>query len=315
MLACPVCGSDGLVKRQLDANFLRDSVADFLGASKPNQVSWRDYQLCECTECSLQYSSPMLPAQDDLYEWLDANGEYYPPERWEWSVVEEMVAKAAEERAISVLEFGAGAGFLLRRLKKLGANKVVAVERSKMAVDRLKSAGIEAVEAELAETTLAGTSFDFVISFHCLEHVEDPLGFMVQQRQFAGRLGRVLVSVPYSPMHFETRMFDPLNHPPHHMTRWNAKSLNKLAEVMGEQVALYSPKPFSLAKRVKHAVACESLGPWLHKHPRWRRWLSLLRPAAIVVEIYRQMKRDKINGRVAGDVVLAELTRKSCDGA
>lgn len=310
MLACPVCGGESTMVRGLDAKFLRNSVADFLAVPETDEVAWRDYDLCECTECGLQFSAPMEPAKDDLYEWLDSHAEYYPDERWEWRVIEDLVSEAALKGPVSVLEFGAGAGFLLQRLKKAGANRVVAIERSKLAVDKLKSKGIEAIEADAAETLLAGHQFDFVFSFHCLEHVKDPLGFMRQKRRFAGEQGRVLVSVPYSPMHFETRMFDPLNHPPHHMTRWKDSALEALATVMGEKITLRSPKPFGLLRRVQHAIACETLGPKLHTYPRWKRWLALARPIAVTVEICRQLKRDKVAGRTAGDLVLAELTKE-----
>lgn len=310
MYFCPVCAGQSTVTKQLPAQYLSKALADFVEADETKDVDWKGYELCECQRCSLQFSMPMEPAADDLYRWLDLNGDYYTDERWEWGVVEGMVAKAAADGPVSVLEFGAGAGFLLQRLKRVGATRVVAVERSDMAVERLQAEDIEAVRADQAESYLTGSEFDFVFSFHCLEHVADPLAFMLQKRRFAGPNGRLLVSVPYSPMHFETRMFDPLNHPPHHMTRWNAEALNGLAINMNEAIVLHSPKAFGLVRRVRHAVACETLGPKLHKYTRLRRWLAVMRPVAVVVEIWRQLRRDRIAGRVAGDVVLAELTRK-----
>lgn len=301
----------------LDSAHLREVVAKFIGVSPIDEVEWRSYDLCECKQCSLQFAWPMEPAQDDLYEWLNVNGDYYTDERWEWGAVEEMVAEAVAKGPVSVLEFGAGAGFLLQRLKQAGVARAVAVERSDMAVERLQAQGIEAVSADDAERYLAGSEFDFVFSFHCLEHVADPLGFMQLKRKFAGPKGRLLVSVPYSPMHFETRMFDPLNHPPHHMTRWNAKALGWQAKTMNEDVVLHSPKPFGLIRRVRHAVACETLGPKLQNYSKLRRWVAVMRPIAVMVELWRQLRRDKVAGQVAGDVVLAELTltRKQHDRA
>jgi SAM-dependent methyltransferase len=75
-----------------------------------------------------------------------------------------------------VLEIGAGSGLATRRLEKLGAGSIVAVEPdARLAahlVERVKSAAVEVIAKPFEEVQLAPASFDLAISataFHWLE--------------------------------------------------------------------------------------------------------------------------------------------------
>lgn len=308
-VTCPVCHAQSMLKMELSADLLRQSTAQFIGAKPTDQVNWQPYDLYECSACRLQFSNPMRPADSDLYEWLDRDGSYYLSERWEWDKVEAIIRKEANVRPITVLEFGAGDGRFLKRLLEAGVQRAVAIERSDIVAKGLRSQGLEAFSIDKADSQLRGVSFDFVLSFHCVEHVSDPVDFLKNKRSFAGEMGKIMFSVPYSPMHFETRMFDPLNHPPHHMTRWNKQSLHGLARQLGEQLRLDSPPALPTLKRVRHALYCEHYGPNWNNRTRLARYAALLNPIEFYKEYSAQATRDLINGQPAGDVVLIELTR------
>ncbi len=307
-LTCPICAGDANVLKILSADFLRSSAEAFLGEKSEAAVTWEEYRLCECTNCTLQFSDPMLPGGDALYQWLDRDGRYYLEERWEWDRVERIVAEQASVRPVKVLEFGAGDGRFLKRLSAIPNVQAVAIERSAEAAARLEGEGIEAYEVAKAEALIGQRTFDFVLSFHCLEHVGDPLGFLRKQRQFASTAGKIIFSVPFSPMHFETHMFDPLNHPPHHMTRWNVRSLRQVGEEMAEDVRLESPHAYGLFRRVRHALYCAKFGAHWDRGSRLRRCLALIGPVALWREFRVQRNRARINGRAAGDVVLVKMT-------
>jgi len=84
-------------------------------------------------------------------------------------------------------------------------------------------------------------SYHVVTAFHCLEHVADPVHFIRELRQMMTPDGKLYVSTPASPMSFEREWFDVMNHPPHHMTRWNLRSYQKLAEILGLKMRHFAP--------------------------------------------------------------------------
>ena len=282
---------------------MKAALEEFTG--RTCDVALGAYAMHRCPACTLEFADPPAPAGAAFYEWLDRNGTYYLPQRWEWDVVAARLARDA--RPARVLEIGAGDGRFLNRLRSEAGAEVTAVEHSERAVARLRNAGIEAFAERDASAALGGRTFDYVLAFHCLEHVPDPVGFARMLRARAGTDGAVLFSVPYSPMYFEAGWFDPLNHPPHHLTRWNRASLEALARSAGEKAELRLPMPLPLLKRVRYALAIAQLGPhWARRRWRWR-LLPLLHPLRAARELARQARRDHIAGRAAADVVLVEL--------
>jgi len=207
-----------------------------------------------------------------------------------------------------VLEIGAGDARFLQRLQRSAGASVVAIERSAATVANLRATGVEAYTPEDAVSALADRRFDFVLAFHCLEHVPDPLALIKSMCVHAGSGGRVLFSVPYSPMYFEDRWFDPLNHPPHHLSRWNASSLSRLIERCGGRARLQLPAARSALVRARCALAIQCLGPHWARRREWR-WLPLRQPLRFVAELIRQLRREIVNGRPAADEVLVEVLR------
>jgi hypothetical protein len=102
--------------------------------------------------------------------------------------------------------------------------------------------------------------FAVVTSFHCLEHVDQPVEFVRGLLCATTAGGRVFLSTPYSPMSFERDWFDVLNHPPHHMTRWNLRAYQKLAEILGVQIRHYAP-PAHPVKQALQAFRLRHYGP------------------------------------------------------
>jgi SAM-dependent methyltransferase len=307
-----VCGAASTCDRVLPRAFLRTALEEFLEAPLPDEMPLQDYTMRRCSVCTLEFADPLEPAGDDFYEWLDREAKYHVHERWEWDRVEALV-RAGPPNA-TVLEFGAGDAAFIRRFQTSSRSQPVVIERSPLAVEALRRQSIEAYAWDQVATALAGRRFDFVLAFHCVEHVPDPLSLVRLMRELAGHNGRVLFSVPYSPMFFETRWFDPLNHPPHHLSRWNATSLKALCTRAGGAARLTLPEPYSTPARARLALAIRQLGP--HWHRRKRRWRlqPLLHPLRFTAELLRQARREQVGGRVAADVVLVEVLRHGASG-
>ena len=103
------------------------------------------------------------------------------------------------------------------------------------------------IEAAQTGAAFPGIKFDVVTSFHCLEHVDHPVEFVRSLAALTRPGGRIFLSTPYSPMSFEAHWFDVMNHPPHHLTRWNLAAYRQLSALLGLPMRYFTPS-FSALK-------------------------------------------------------------------
>lgn len=306
---CPVCSGAAICYTSLSSQFLHSALERFIRVPLPQDLTIPSYEMRRCNVCALEFAHPPAPATDAFYNWLDQRGDYYIKKRWEWDQVSDLVQGQEKSGKISsILEIGAGDAYFLNKLRAFTGARVVAIERSPQAVSALREKGTEAYVQNADPHPLAGQVFDFALSFHCLEHVTDPVAFLRDLCSWAGSKGRVLFSVPYSPMYFESLWFDPLNHPPHHMSRWNKRSLSKLAECVGGRVHLRMPKAYSVIARTRYSLAIHYLGAHWHGH-RLAKFIPLLHPIHFLTELFHQLRREQVNAQAAADVVLVEIIR------
>jgi hypothetical protein len=87
------------------------------------------------------------------------------------------------------------------------------------------------LEALSAEDT--GGGFDAVTLFQVVEHVPDPVGFLRAVAPLVGARGCVVIAVPHEQGVRALCPDDPMNLPPHHVSRWRAEDLRRLAERAG----------------------------------------------------------------------------------
>jgi SAM-dependent methyltransferase len=90
----------------------------------------------------------------------------------------------------TVLDVGDSDGLMLRALGKQGT----AVNTLPGAIDHIRSNGVEAVLARGESLPFADASFDHVLCFQTLEHVEDPYSLLVELGRVARR--SIFVSIP-----------------------------------------------------------------------------------------------------------------------
>jgi 2-polyprenyl-3-methyl-5-hydroxy-6-metoxy-1,4-benzoquinol methylase len=80
----------------------------------------------------------------------------------------------------SLLEVGCGSGRYLDLMRALGWKRVVGVDFSAKAVEQAKDTlGLEVYCGELRDVVLEPESFDAVSLSHTLEHVPDPIDFLL----------------------------------------------------------------------------------------------------------------------------------------
>jgi SAM-dependent methyltransferase len=107
-----------------------------------------------------------------------------------WRVERLRARIGAELGVATVLDVGDSDGLMLRALGKRGT----AINTLPGAIDHIRSNGVEAVLARGESLPFADASFDHVLCFQTLEHVEDPYALLVE----LGRVARhsVFVSIP-----------------------------------------------------------------------------------------------------------------------
>jgi SAM-dependent methyltransferase len=190
-------------------------------------------ELRECASCGLRYFSPSNPGDADFYEALGAEG-YYESFRWEFGV-----AAAGIRPEDNVLDIGCGQGDFLESIKGR-PGRTVGIDHNPAAIARLNSHGIEGYAADVAElANIEGESFDVVCAFQILEHVSSADDLITFAAALLRPGGRLLVSVPNRERYVQNGL-EPLDHPPHHLSRWSGAQFGALAERYGLDLARVS---------------------------------------------------------------------------
>jgi SAM-dependent methyltransferase len=190
--------------RDLPRDFLLGELELQYQTRPPPQAVEMDYSLWQCVETGLQFAWPMLPGNAVFYEWASSFESYYPGGRWEYGKVRSILKTDKLLNGKSkVLDAGCGKGDFLQRLDFVPNECKFALDFNESAVQACRRQGFHAfcgmIETALAAGFLHAAEFSAVTSFHCLEHVSQPLEFVQALLNVTAPGGRVFVSTPYSP--------------------------------------------------------------------------------------------------------------------
>lgn len=217
--------------------------------------------LHSCSRCDLGWFHPALEGDGGFYSELFTGGIKYQPWRWEFDQAAQRIPNQAR-----VVEVGAGEGAFLRSLLPR-CGSVEALEKNPDAAERLRAAGIKVRDTDVREDAVARPGrADVVCAFQVLEHVADVRGFLSALAAIVVPGGEVLLSVP-NRQRFR-RGLEPMDCPPHHLTRWSACQFAAAAEITGLDLVLVRHQPPSLAyaRALRQEPAREALepamGPW-----------------------------------------------------
>lgn len=211
-------------------------------------------ELYRCDDCVLEFFPPALAGRERLYEELQKFDWYYMPDKWEHSVAIRDVALGAR-----VLEVGCGEGAFIERLCRSGV-EARGIELNAAAVNVAHSRGLPVTLESLADVLKreAGT-YDVVCSFQVLEHVPDPQAFLRESTGLLRKGGLLIFCVPNAES-FIRYEFNPLDMPPHHISRWSPRTIVHLERLFG----------LEQARVVEEPLASYHVMGYLAAH--WRKW-------------------------------------------
>ena len=228
-----------------------------------------EVSLLECPSCGVQFFDPSVAGDAGFYRELGTSPRYYSPWKWEFDWVKARLAAGA-----AVLDVGCGSGdFLAHVAPKV--RRAAGLEYSLPAVAAARARGLEVLEGGLAERAADFEgSCDAVCAFHVLEHAPDPVSFLGLMRRCLRPGGFVFLSVP-NRFRSGRLSFEPLDCPPHHLTRWSPAALEAFVRRAGLAVVETASEPVDVAiprerlrERVRAAAekipgAGRVLGKWL----------------------------------------------------
>jgi len=311
MPKCPVCNSSSFLLKSLTKDFIESSLVKFYHESIP-EINLIDYSIYKCNNCTLEFCDPMFAGTKKFYDWMIHQPNYYPTYRWEWGIVLKQVLPNSNDQT-NLVEVGCGNGDFLKFIKKSSSINALGMDTSESAISVCAARDLNAICDSIESFSNKENSikkFDIACSFHCLEHVEDPLGFVKEMKSMLKFGGSIFLSTPYSPMCYESQWYDPLNHPPHHMSRWNKRSYEELAKILDMQINFHTHEPATLFQRTFLALDIKYYGFKIF-HSRKKMVLnSIFRFKDFYKEYHFQRKRDVVNGKPAPDVILVQLIFK-----
>jgi SAM-dependent methyltransferase len=189
----------------------------------------------------LEIYLPPIIGTEKFYKELqgDVTLNYYRDDKWDFKEALKYIADSD-----SIIEIGCGPGYFLEKVKPY-VKKTCGIDSNNSALQFARNNGLEVYDLETDMKSFWST-FDVVFSFHVLEHVSDPVGFIRDISLYAKPGGKICISVPNQDGPIRNIPNSLQNMPPHHATHWRLKTLKKLAEKSNLRITKIAYEPLLL---------------------------------------------------------------------
>jgi SAM-dependent methyltransferase len=190
---CPVCEGRRL-RRRFDVRHITGDPLHSWASDEGFPVA----PVMECQDCSFVFKG-LRPSADYLHHHYAGSGEGYiervaeenPLVREDYRVARKLVRKAFPKGG-AMLDVGCASGYFLESLGN-GWEKH-GLEILHLAAQRARArGGINVHECGIASAGFTGQSFDVVCSFDVVEHLADPMSFLLEARRILKPSGWLLV--------------------------------------------------------------------------------------------------------------------------
>lgn len=214
---CPLCGS---AEKVLPAGKYEDPLQK------------REYLKFECTACDTGFTDPMVNPGAQWYQnYEDAFGYAGSDPVLPGDRLAALEAARTPGKNQKLLDVGCGRGEFLVAARDLGF-EVYGVDFDPRRVAAARAAGLNgvengSVEAFFSSRAPGAVKFEVITFFQFLEHAEDPRGFVKMLRSALAEGGTIIFDVP-NRRRFLSGVSGAVDEPPHHLTRWSARGLEKL---------------------------------------------------------------------------------------
>ena len=228
---CPLCGAtSATILNVLQAGDIWDSLesrhaASFDVVTRSQLTPSSKIELLACHDCGLQYFSPALPGDAAFYSQLSTSDQnFYNSVTWDFRQALQVIPKSAK-----VLDVACGPGAFLALCRDEGLH-ATGIDTNPHAIAHARSLGLSVECTLLSDFSQhhAG-SFDVVTAFQVVEHLSDVVPFTMQAVKCLKPGGFLLISVPNRDRIWREAL-EPLDCPPHHLSRWEPRQFAELAE-------------------------------------------------------------------------------------
>jgi SAM-dependent methyltransferase len=235
--ACPLCAAKAATAvEQLDTDRIWEALAVNHGArfSKATQQALTpgaQTSLLNCQRCGLQFFSPACAGDAEFYRQLTAADRgYYNSETWDFRKALQLIPGSA-----MVLDVACGSGAFLDLARGHGIS-AYGIDTNPQAVDGARARGLSVECTTMTDFSRGhAATFDAVTAFQVLEHLSEVVPFTCEVATCLKPGGVLLISVPNRHRIWREPL-EPLDCPPHHLSRWAPRQFAELADRCGLQV-------------------------------------------------------------------------------
>lgn len=245
---CPVCGAAPAAEPLETVPYQRiwDLLATEWGVRFPGDVVRRhspgsDACLVECGGCGLQFFLPLAGGDEEFYRGLAESPTYYSPEKWEFDWTLRRLSPS-----MSVLDVGCGRGNFLEKVRPR-VRKAVGLEANPSAAADARARGLEVVAGELETFAQPNArAFDAACAFHVVEHLALPVTFLRGLLSCVRVGGSLFLSMP-NRLRCGRGALEPLDCPPHHLSRWSPAQLRTLEDLLPVRLEEMALEPVEIS--------------------------------------------------------------------
>jgi 2-polyprenyl-3-methyl-5-hydroxy-6-metoxy-1,4-benzoquinol methylase len=309
--SCSICGEIGKENYLICATEIKKKLSNHFNGTIPNNVEIDDYSIIKCDKCKFEFASPKKEGTSSFYNWITTQKDYYPQDRWEYHKVIELINPNS-----TLLDVGCGDGQFFDVIKTKGVKiDYLGIDPTQESINKCLNKDHKALclTTSSFKTENPNVLFDYVVSFHCLEHIANPLLFLQEIKSLIKNTGNIFISTPYSPMTIELDWFDILNHPPHHMGRWNKQAYEAIAEKLNLNIEFFAPKSLSTIKAASSSFLLSETDNVMFNLQGKKIDLIkhvILNPFKFFTHLLKQSKREQLLNRKAPNVVLVKFSNK-----